>query len=378
MKQSIKILKIATEEKIKYILDNVCGISQTRIEAAVNSMYSDEECMMLMGKFSKFKNDFAIESYQLDLHKGVYNQQYSSEVNGMYNSAYSVLINAKKQLFFLYNLMNSFSKKPVQSNGFIQVATGNIEWVANHSMIGLRPIQLEIFSKMNPIRRALVTDIYTFLCQLEENLNTCLSVVDEENAIRADYKRVLYLFERQVDEVFKYLKDVKKKRKTDGIIYQDLLDYKNNPEVIAKYFHVIGTKDFVDVASGIKDKMLSEYSSLQRRSYAEDIKKMDKFRFVVSQVDEKIGKITGDLLLYIYKYTECEVPRSSFLKCFEEEYRRIGGKQKVVSNAALSRVFNEEGYKEFCSIVDDLYLTRPITSSHNTSDSDSSSAYLQQ
>lgn len=274
--------------------------------------------------------------------------------------------------------MNSFSKKPVQSNGFIQVATGNIEWVANHSMIGLRPIQLEIFSKMNPIRRALVTDIYTFLCQLEENLNTCLSVVDEENAIRADYKRVLYLFERQVDEVFKYLKDVKKKRKTDGIIYQDLLDYKNNPEVIAKYFHVIGTKDFVDVASGIKDKMLSEYSSLQRRSYAEDIKKMDKFRFVVSQVDEKIGKITGDLLLYIYKYTECEVPRSSFLKCFEEEYRRIGGKQKVVSNAALSRVFNEEGYKEFCSIVDDLYLTRPITSSHNTSDSDSSSAYLQQ
>lgn len=381
MKQSKNIAKIATVKKIEYILDKVCKTPEKKVTAAVKSLRSNDDCARLMRMFSEQNNDFTVESVVLEQYRFMYNKLYATQCNGLYSGTYQVLYNAKKQLLFLYVLMNGFSKKPVQSDPFIHVATNTFDFVAEHSKLGLQPIQLELFDNMDPVREGLIMEILRFLNRLEKNLQLCLEVVNEEKEIEEDLDRIMYIFENQLDDVFGYIKNTKKKRNTDIQAYHDLLDYRNHPEAVVKYFHKIGTDVFSDVVSGIKEKQLAEYSPLLRKTYAENVKKMDKLRFIVAHVDEAFTKITGELLCYIYKYTECEKSKASFLKCFEEEYRRIGGKQKIVSRAALSGGFtnsNKEGYEKVRSIIDNLYLMRPITPSANTSDSDSSSAYLQQ
>ena len=373
MNQSKTLKKMATVENIDYIMKNVCQIPDCRINAAVSSIRSDEDCIRLMCLFSNSNCDFIIESCVLEEYKSVYNEKYSSKVNGMYDEVYVVMDNARKQLLFLYHLMNKFAKKPVQSNGFLQVATDNFEFVANHSMFGFRPIQLELFPDMNPIRKRLVEEIANFLNRLDENLQICKDVLMDEKAKREDLKELEYIFEKQINNTACYIKNFKRKCKTESKSYYDLLDYKNNPMVLPKFYHKITTAQLADIAYGIREKQLEKYTPLQRKVYTENATKIDKFIFIVTHVDSLFGKITGELLCYIYKYTECEKSHNSFRKCFAETYTSHGGKYKVVSAVALSQAFTNatsndyEGYNAFRSKIDNSFLTQPLSSENSNS-----------
>lgn len=373
MRRSKILQKMATVKKIDYIMENVCSLSKTRIEAIVLSVHSDDDCVRLMRRFAEYNNDFVVESDMLEKHKDTYNKRYTTKVNGMYEGAYATMDKARKQLLFLYHLMNKFSKKPVQSNGFLQVATNNIEFVGEHSMFGRRPIQLEIFNEMNPIRKRLVEEISNFLDRLDENLQICIDVINEENAKKGDLRELTYIFENQVNETYDSVKNFNRKRKIESKCYYDLLNYKNDPTVLPEYYHNISNEQMAYVAYGLKEQQLADYTPLQRKVFAEDVTKMDRFKFIVTHIDSLFGKITGELLCYIYKYTECEKSHSSFLKCFAETYTSHGGKYKVVSAVALSDAFTNatsndyEGYNAFRSKIDNSFLTEPLSSENSNS-----------
>lgn len=370
MKKSKILQKMAAVEKIDYIMNNVCSLSKTRIEAIVLSVHSNEDCFHLMRLFSECNCDFVVESYVLEEYKSVYNEKYATKVNGIYDEVYVVMDNARKQLLFLYHLMNKFAKKPVQSNGLLQVATDNFEFVANHSMLGFRPIQLEMFPDNNPVRKRLAEEIANFLNRLDRNLQICKDVLRDEKAKKENLKELEYIFEKQIADIVSYLKNFKKKCKTEGKNYYDLLDYKNNPMVLPKFFHKIPIEHFTDIACGIREKRLAVYTPLQRKVYAEDVTKMDKFRFVVTHIDSMFDKITGELLCYIYKYTECEKSQKSFYKCFKETYESAGGKYGLVSYVRLNQAFTNteyEGYNSFLSKIDMYSLTQPLSSENANS-----------
>lgn len=373
MKKLKTIQKIDTVLKIEYIMNNVCSISKDRIEAIVLSMHDEEDCGRLLRRFSEFYNDLLVESDILIKHKETYNKQYTSKVNGMYLGAYETMVKAKKQLIFLYHLMNKFAKKPVQSNVFLHTTTDNIEFVAEHSMFGLRPIQLEAFKDMSLVRRRLVEEIANFLNRLDGNLKICIDVIKEENAKKGNIRELIYLFEKQVNETYDSVKNFNRKRKIESKCYYDLLNYKNDPTVLPEYFHNISNEQMAYVAYGLKEQQLADYTPLQRKVFAEDVTKMDRFKFIVTHIDSLFGKITGELLCYIYKYTECEKSHSSFLKCFAETYTSHGGKYKVVSAVALSDAFTNatsndyEGYNAFRSKIDDSLLIRPLSSQDSNS-----------
>lgn len=364
MKQSIKISKIATVEKIEYIMKNVCETPEAKVKAAVMSMRSNDDCVRLMKMFSEQNNDFAIESVILLQHKTLYNRLYATNHNGLYNGAYLALYNAKKQLLFLYVLMNSFSKKPVQSNPFIHVDTDSFDFIAEHSKIGLQPIQLELFDNMDPVREGLIKEILRFLNRLDKNLQICIDVLDEEDAKMGDNNEMMHIFENQIYDLYDSVKNSKKKRNTDAKYYQDLLDYKNNPLILPYYFHRITIDELKDVVSGLRERQLADYTLLQRKVFAEDIMKLEKFKFVVSRIDVTFTKVSGELLCHIYKYTGCGKSYKSFIKCFKEEYDCIGGKYSVVSPAAFSdalKKVTQEDYNKFCSIIDRQFLNRPVS-----------------
>ena len=299
MKKLKTIQKIDTVLKIEYIMNNVCSISKDRIEAIVLSMHDEEDCGRLLRRFSEFYNDLLAESDILIKHKETYNKQYTSKVNGMYLGAYETMVKAKKQLIFLYHLMNKFAKKPVQSNVFLHTTTDNIEFVAEHSMFGLRPIQLEAFKDMSLVRRRLVEEIANFLNRLDGNLKICIDVIKEENAKKGNIRELIYLFEKQVNETYDSVKNFNRKRKIESKCDYDLLNYKNDPTVLPEYFHNISNEQMAYVAYGLKEQQLADYTPLQRKVFAEDATKIDRFIFIVTHVDSLFEKITGELLCYI-------------------------------------------------------------------------------
>lgn len=134
--------------------------------------------------------------------------------------------------------------------------------------------------------------------------------------------------------------------------------------ILPYYFHRITIDELKDVVSGLRERQLADYTLLQRKVFAEDIMKLEKFKFVVSRIDVTFTKVSGELLCHIYKYTGCGKSYKSFIKCFKEEYDCIGGKYSVVSPAAFSdalKKVTQEDYNKFCSIIDRQFLNRPVS-----------------
>ena len=347
MTPSKKIDKIASLQKLEYIRVNVCQISEERITAAVQSIRKSEKITALLRLFSELNNMFVDESDTLKEEARTYNQKYATAINGKFSTAYNALSSIKVQVFFLYRLMNAVSSKPKVSQSRIMANTNCIEFNVEHTLLGNMPYTVPMFECNLESQKRLILEISSFIQYLDSNLKLCEHIVMEEKAIGEDDEKSMYLFEKQLNEVYEYLDNYKKKSTKIGEkYYQELIDVENHPDAVKKWFHKLNPKELIHVAHGLKDNLLKRYTVLERKTFKEDPKKLQRYRKVMSNLHNVVGKITGEVIVYVQRYTECDSSQSGFLKCFKETYQAMGGEQKIVTPQQYNQAYTKYYYDD--------------------------------
>lgn len=347
MTPSKKLDKIASLEKLEYIRANVCNISEERITAAVQSIRKPEKIASLLRLFSELNNMFAEESDTLKEEARTYNQKYATAINGKFSTSYKALSMIKTQVFFLYRLMNEVSSKPKGIQSHIMANTNCIEYNVNHTLLGNLPYIVPMFECDSELQNRLISEIFSFIQYLDRNLSLCERIVEEEKNIGEDKEKSLYLFEKQLNEVYQYLDKYKKKsNQIEERYYQELIDVANHPEAVKNWFHKIKPQELTHVALGLRDNLLKNYSILERKTFKDDPKKLQLYKKVMSNLHNVVEKITGEVIVYVQRYTECDSSQHGFLKCFKETYQTMGGKQKIISPQQYNQAFTKYYYDD--------------------------------
>lgn len=337
MAQSKKINQIASNGMLEYIQDTLSKIDIKRIEAAISSIRKEKDIARLNNIFSTVNNCIAEESDALSEQAENYNDRYATDCNGKFTTAYQTLSCIKTQVFALYSLFSVMSEKPKQRPGHPQVNGRSLKYKIDHAAIGRLPYSLPIFVNKSGTQTRLIKEVKTFLDYLNENLNACLGIIEEEERIGNDLEEVSFRYDKQVEEIYNLIKyDKKKSRSTDADYYQELLSASNNPEMIKKWWHKLTIAQMADVAWGVKNKALEGYTPLERKTFDEDLGLLQKFRTVVQHIDE-MGKLTAQKLVYAYKYIGSTISQNSFVKCFFIIYKQLGGKQKELTYAGFNQ-----------------------------------------
>lgn len=350
MAQSKKIIQIASVEKLEYIQQVINNISPSRIEAAITSVTNIKDVNNLLQIFSDMNNVIAVESDDLEEKAIRYNEMYATDINGRYSAAYNALSCIKKQIFALYALFTMDAKNKSKKRGYPAKNRRSLEYKINHSILGTIPFSHPIFDNKTAVQIRLIRETKMFLDYLSENIRICLNVITEERRIGDNEEELELRFNRQIEEIYNIVKkDKKKSNSTDATYYQDLLSIKNNPEMMKKWWHKLTTSEFVDVAWGIKNENLKQYTPLERKTFKENIGLLEKFRIVVSHIDE-MGKLTGQILFFCFKYLGFCASQHKFLACFSETYKYLGGTQKIVTYSQFNQTCTAQLQVKFSSL----------------------------
>ena len=108
---SKKILSISSVEKLDYIRQRVCNISEEKLRAAINTVRKQRDLDALMNILSNLNNTFAAEEERLLEDSETHNKKYANVDNDKYSTAYTVLNNIKQSVFAFYQIVRMFSKQ---------------------------------------------------------------------------------------------------------------------------------------------------------------------------------------------------------------------------------------------------------------------------
>ncbi|MBQ0072953.1 MAG: hypothetical protein KBT34_02025 [Prevotella sp.] len=344
MKQSKKINKISSSEKLDYIRENVCSITEERIRAAIQHVTKKDTVISLLNLFSAMNIPFAEESDILNTESETYNKKYATKINGKFSTEYNTLLFIKAQVYFLYRLINTVSEKPKNYKKKSYISTNTIEYNVSHSLLGTMPYSIPMFDCDSELQKRLFLEIQSFMKYLDKNLELCNKVIREEKYNRENDNIVMCQFEEQIAEIYEYLKTPKNKNVKIEEEFKEILDAPDSPEILKKWYHKLNIHDFTKISRAIQHKRLSFYTKEERKAFGDDVNKIKRFRRVMKYFVNVVGKITGETMVYVQKYTECNSSKNAFRECFSVVYSTMGGNQKIVSEQRYSTAYNTYYY----------------------------------
>lgn len=354
MAKSKKLDRISSAKKLTYIQDTICQISIERIESAVNSIIKDSTITKLMRIFSDLNNRFAEEEERLKENESSHNANYANKDNLKYSTAYNSLSCIKTSIFGLEKVMNAFTPRTRTPKKDYQADTQSIEFMTEHSLIGNLPYQPYMFDEKTPTQQRLILEILAFLQYLYKNLARCKRIVEDETRIGEDNEQCLLRLEQQIEELYQLVKN-KKTKVIKEDYYKDLLSIDIHPENARKYWHKLTPTQLIPVSVALKEKRLSGYTETERKAFDFDEKRLSSYRKMMSAIIKKhYPKISGEILVYAYMYSNCKATQSAFYNCFKDTYNRMGGTGNIVSLQAFGQAYaryafdtSSENYQEF-------------------------------
>lgn len=338
MAKSKKIDRISSVNKLTYIQDTICQISIERIESAVNSIKKESTASTLMRVFSDFNNNFAEEEERLKENESSHNANYANKDNLKYSTAYNSLSCIKTSIYGLERVMNAFSPKTRTPKKYYQTDTQSIEFMTEHSLIGNLPYQPYMFDEKTPTQQRLILEILAFLQYLHKNLARCKRIVEDETRIGEDNEQCLLRLEQQIEELYQLVKN-KKTKVIKEDYYKDLLSIDIHPENARKYWHKLTPAQLIPVSVALKEKRLSGYTETERKAFDFDEKRLSSYRKMISSIIKHYSKISGEILVYAYMYSNCTATQSAFYYCFKETYTSLGGTASIVSLQAFGQAY---------------------------------------
>lgn len=335
--KSKKLSDIASKEKLENIRKMFLTVTEDRISAVIATKLKSKDLSVLVSLFDNANLGFAEESDRLHEVAKTYNDKYATEYNGDFSTAYKTLELIKKQVFFLYTILTQLSESKKQRPGYAHIDTSSFEYKASHSFLVSGPYMDPIFDDKTELQKRLIINIVTFKENLDNNIALCEQIIEEESRIAENPNKLMVRFEAQIDEVLSILDDdMKKPKDVDAPYYKALLHAYENPEVLKEYWHKLKPKQFRNVACGIQNAQLANYTALERETFNEDLDTLVRFRTVVDHIDE-VGKLSGKNMYYAFKYTDQNISQASFLRCFANSYKSRGGMQKIVTPQQVSQ-----------------------------------------
>ena len=354
MAKSKKIDRISSVDQLTYIQDTICQIGIERIEAAVNSIRKESTISSLMRTFSDLNNIFAEEEERLEENESSHNANYANKDNLKYSTAYNCLSCIKTSIFGLEKVMNAFTPRTRTPKKNYQADTQSIEFKAEHSLIGELPYQQFLFDEKTPTQQRLIQEILTFLQYLYKNFGRCKRIVEDEIRIGKDNEECLLRLEQQIEEIYQLVKDKRTKVIKDDY-YKDLLSIDTHPENAMKYWHKLTPAQLVPLSVPYIKKKFSIYTESERNAFEFNEKQLNLYRKMMNVIIKKhYPKISGEILVYAYKYSNCKASLTAFYNCFEETYKRMGGTENIVTFQRFDQAYgiyaypkNPEDYQEF-------------------------------
>lgn len=342
MAKSKKLEKIASIEKLELISRTVSMIKHKRIEAAVTSIKKNEDVHKFLHMFSNL-NCYLVEEFDFLFENTEQYRKFATDINGRYSLAYKLLEHIKRDIYALSQLINNTSNKPKLYHSFVQTSTDSIEYKLEHSYMGSMAYTPYVLNAKSPAQERLVEEIKTFLSYLQKSFNLCLSVLNDEKRVAESQDESLLAFEKQIDEIYQYMKGNVKHKPIDEEYYYDLLDVDNKPANAQKWYHKITPSDLVQVAIARREKMLSAYTEIERKVFGYNKDAIIDFRTIVAHYVQNGEKITGEILAYIYVYFKSCCSQKAFCKCFTEVYRLLGGKNTVACYSMFNTAYGQYG-----------------------------------
>ena len=74
-------------------------------------------------------------------------------------------------------------------------------------------------------------------------------------------------------------------------------------------------------------------------SFDFDEKRLSSYRKMMSAIIKHYSKMSGEILVYAYMYSNCTATQSAFYYCFKETYTRLGGTASIVSLQAFGQAY---------------------------------------
>jgi len=348
-------------EKLAYIKNNVCKVSEDKLKAAINSLTKEKSAATLMRIFTDLNNSFAEEEERLEHDEEHHNKRYANEDNAKYSTAYNSLSNIKTSIFSIYKIYNLFSKRKPHAFYGNKTNTKSIEFSHDHTIVGGLSCPGYLFDNMTACQRRLLDEMTYFFAYLERNIDRCLRIIEEEEAIGENQEACLRLLENQIEEAYQYTKGDSVKSLNEPF-FNDLLDVENKPENAQIWFHKITPKQLAQVSKAKRMEKLEKYTPLQRKVFNDNPVSIDRFIKVVSLLDKCTSKITGDTIMFVQRYTECKGSQSAFYDCFVQTYKQIEGMNHIVSKQRFNQSWTEyssgehKDYESFCTKMDILMI----------------------
>ena len=186
------------------------------------------------------------------------------------------------------------------------------------------------------------------------NFGRCKRIVEDEIRIGKDNEECLLRLEQQIEEIYQLVKDKRKKVIKDDY-YKDLLSIDTHPENAMKYWHKLTPAQLVPVSVAYIEQKFSIYTESERKAFDFNEERLSLYRKMMNVIIKKhYPKISGEILVYAYMYSNCEATQSAFYNCFKETYKRMGGIGNIVSLQAFGQAYaryafdtNTEDYQEF-------------------------------
>ena len=347
---SKKIENISSVSKLEYIKKHVCQLSLDKIENAVNAIRNLKTIDKLMRIFSNLNNNFAEEEECLQQYEQTHNKKYANDDNQRFSTAYNSLACIKGRIFGMYQIMNAFSRKQKKKEYKGWTETSSLEFQVSHSLIGDLETTKYLFNNMTSRQKRLVEEIGTFLKYLDNNLETCIRVIHEEERIKSNKHECLRQLNEQINELYGFIKGQKVK-KIDTEILNDLMNADEHPENAQKWYHQLTPKKLAEVATISHDRKLMQYPNNLRNAYQNNVDDMNNFISAVSHLDECVSKITSKTLMWVQRYTNFKESHNRFYDCFKEIYESNDGKNHIVSK----QTFNNECTTHYNDITDAYY-----------------------
>lgn len=339
-----KLERISSVEKLEYIKEHVCKIDIMRIEAFVCSMRKNSDIEGYLRIFSDVNNAFALGEEDL-MDKEHHNEHYANVYNNKYNTAYYLLKEIKGRIYGLYSLMDRSAAKSRIPLKHIPADTKSIEWKADHSVLGNMPYMGYLFEDETPCQQRLLTEIYGFLNTLGRNIDRCKSIVEEEKRIGNDVEECYALLDKQIEEIFNMITP-KKCKVINTEYYNDLIQADKEPKFATKWWHKLTPKELTHVAIGLWNERMNIYTKTERKAFCNNRRKIERFRKMVLHLINASVKITGEVMVYAQKYSNCPASQSAFHSCFVETYNKLGGTQKIITYPRYNQAYTKYGYRE--------------------------------
>lgn len=352
---SKKVARIATSEKIEIIRNSICKMGEKRITAIVNSLRKSDEVNRLLRLFSQLNNIFAEETDQLDEEKKTYNQQYATDINGKFGVEYNALQTIRRSIFGLYSLMSAFSPRIRTRMSSYEVDTTSIEFKVSHSGFGTSPVQLTYLtiSEMPAVKQRLITEIEAFLTYLDTCMEECEKIIAEEKRLGNSLDELLNLLDKQLDDIYSCCNDKPSNIKNRPDFVDALINYKEDPSNVKRFFHQLNKKELRILAECIKEAESQKYNPKVIKAYNNEMDKVEFFYDVVSHIDDCVpeGKISAETFAFIGIYTGWTSSVSSLHESVVEIYKENGGThempKRAAVNTALNKGVNEDSYSQF-------------------------------